>query len=205
MAGKPQSPKTVCKHGHLLTEDNIEQHSLRCGFRRCLICFNDYQRKYKENKRRQAGGLPRGQKPFCKNGHDRSPENIRPGKYDCAICHRERELKRQRAAGAQPAVRLTREQKLASRRKWENDRRARKKAQFVESVDPLVIFERDNAQCQICYNPVSLWDYEVDHIIPLARGGEHGYANTQLAHASCNRKKHAKLPPEFSCELVISL
>ncbi|WP_130291612.1 HNH endonuclease [Pseudonocardia sediminis] len=31
--------------------------------------------------------------------------------------------------------------------------------------------------------------FSVDHIIPLARGGEHTYANTQPAHLRCNLSK----------------
>lgn len=34
---------------------------------------------------------------------------------------------------------------------------------------------------------------EVDHVIPLAAGGEHSYMNTALACATCNRKKAASL------------
>jgi 5-methylcytosine-specific restriction endonuclease McrA len=33
----------------------------------------------------------------------------------------------------------------------------------------------------------------LDHIVPLARGGEHSYANTQPAHPTCNRRKGAKV------------
>lgn len=56
--------------------------------------------------RRKAGVKPRGGKPKCVNGHPRTPENIRTGRGDCAICHREQQLARQRAAGVperQPA------------------------------------------------------------------------------------------------------
>lgn len=33
---------------------------------------------------------------------------------------------------------------------------------------------------------------EVDHIVPISRGGSHTYDNLQAAHANCNRKKWAK-------------
>jgi 5-methylcytosine-specific restriction endonuclease McrA len=34
---------------------------------------------------------------------------------------------------------------------------------------------------------------ELDHIIPLAKGGDHTKSNVQCVCASCNRKKGARL------------
>jgi 5-methylcytosine-specific restriction endonuclease McrA len=34
---------------------------------------------------------------------------------------------------------------------------------------------------------------EIDHVVPLARGGEHTYANTACAHRRCNQAKGARL------------
>ena len=150
----------------------------------------EYRRKWKERRRRLLGIPKKGEKPFCKQGHPRTPKNIRPGRYDCVICHREQEFRRGRKNGAKPRITPTRVQKLAQRRKWESKRRSNKKNQFVENVDPLVIYKRDEGICKICGKKVgSKW--EVDHIIPLSRGGEHSYKNSQLAHPVCNRKKWA--------------
>ena len=41
-------------------------------------------------------------KTLCKNGHPRTPQNLRPGRSDCAICHREQQLARNRKAGVLP-------------------------------------------------------------------------------------------------------
>lgn len=80
-------------------------------------------------------------------------------------------------------------------RKGYKRRRARMAGAFVEVVDPRVVFARAKGICGICLTPVDLSSpWEVDHIIPISKGGEHSYANTQLAHRTCNRKKHAKLP-----------
>lgn len=83
---------------------------------------------------------------------------------------------------------------LAIKRKHANTRRARKNEVFVEVIDPLVVFDRDGGICGICLKPVdrkSPW--EVDHIVPISKGGAHSYANVQLSHRRCNRKKHAKV------------
>lgn len=73
-------------------------------------------------------------------------------------------------------------------------RRARKRGAFVEMVDPLVVFTRDNGACGICKRAVEPEDkWHIDHVLPLSKGGEHSYANTQLAHAVCNIAKGSKL------------
>lgn len=81
------------------------------------------------------------------------------------------------------------------------NRRAKMKDVFVESVDLAIVSERDNWICGICNHSVSklrdrnLVDIaSLDHIIPISKGGEHSYANTQLAHLSCNIRKGAKTP-----------
>jgi 5-methylcytosine-specific restriction endonuclease McrA len=35
--------------------------------------------------------------------------------------------------------------------------------------------------------------FHVDHVVPLARGGEHSYANTQPACPPCNMSKGARV------------
>lgn len=75
-----------------------------------------------------------------------------------------------------------------------NTRRARKNAVFVEVVDPRVVFDRDKGICGICLtavDPASAW--EVDHVMPISKGGAHSYANVQLSHRRCNRVKHARI------------
>ena len=80
-------------------------------------------------------------------------------------------------------------------------RRARKKgAAKIERVSPTKVFERDGWRCGIC-NKLTLRTQrgkmhprapELDHIVTLADGGEHTYANTQCACRKCNGLKGAK-------------
>ena len=70
---------------------------------------------------------------------------------------------------------------------------ARKIQAFVEQVDPLIVLERYDGVCGICLDDVDPLRFEVDHIIPLSRGGEHSYANTQPSHPSCNAAKGDKV------------
>jgi 5-methylcytosine-specific restriction endonuclease McrA len=131
------------------------------------------------------------------HGHELIEGNFRLGKRNkgCLKCHLLCEERRRREEGVKPfrpSSYTTKEQKQSQNRKWENKRRALKKQAFIEDVDPLVIYTRDKGLCQICLKPINDL-YEIDHIIPLARGGKHSYENTQLAHPSCNRHKWAKI------------
>lgn len=72
-------------------------------------------------------------------------------------------------------------------------RRARKRAAFVEVVVRPKVYARDGWHCQICGEAVARDKVvphpdapTLDHIVPLAAGGDHSYANTQLAHFRCN-------------------
>lgn len=71
--------------------------------------------------------------------------------------------------------------------------KARKNAAFVEAVDPLIVLERDDGVCGICGEDVDPLAFHVDHVVPIAQGGEHSYANVQPAHPSCNQRKWARL------------
>ncbi len=80
-------------------------------------------------------------------------------------------------------------------------RRARRRAVGWERIKAADIFERDGWRCQICgcetlreWEADNVWSPELDHIIPLARGGPHTRANTQLLCRRCNAHKAAKLP-----------
>lgn len=68
-----------------------------------------------------------------------------------------------------------------------------------ETVDPIKVFIRDGWRCQICkrQTPLRLRGTnkprapELDHILPLACGGDHTYANTQCTCRECNGMKGA--------------
>lgn len=47
--------------------------------------------------------------------------------------------------------------------------------------------ERDGHQCVYCY--ATSGPFELDHIIPLCRGGSNAMGNLATACASCNRAK----------------
>jgi len=81
---------------------------------------------------------------------------------------------------------------------WRSDanRRARERRAFVEVVDRWVLYQRDKGICGLCGGRVKREDASVDHIIPLSMGGAHSYANTQIAHLSCNLKRGNRGPAQ---------
>lgn len=59
------------------------------------------------------------------------------------------------------------------------------------------------AQRGLCYwCKIKLEKYEVDHVVPLARGGSNGKENIVCACRPCNRRKGAKMPAEFAGVLL---
>lgn len=73
------------------------------------------------------------------------------------------------------------------------DKRARKAAAFVETVNHEAVFIRDGGVCQICDKFIGVAPWHIDHRIPLSKGGKHSYANCQLSHAICNQHKAASI------------
>lgn len=69
------------------------------------------------------------------------------------------------------------------------DNAARRGANVVERVLPLAVLERDDGVCGICGEDVDPFDFTLDHIEPVEVGGDHSYANVQVAHRACNSKK----------------
>ncbi|CAN7187248.1 HNH endonuclease [Acidovorax sp. LjRoot117] len=73
----------------------------------------------------------------------------------------------------------------------------KERTQSVEAVNPIKVFDRDKWRCQLCNRKTpkakrGSYDDdapELDHIVPLSKGGAHSYLNTQCACRACNSKK----------------
>ncbi len=59
------------------------------------------------------------------------------------------------------------------------------------------VFERDRYQCQSCSKTKLEAQLSIDHIIPLARGGQNDISNLQTLCISCNQQKKHYLDPRF--------
>lgn len=81
-------------------------------------------------------------------------------------------------------------------RKRDATRRARKAGATVESFTHLEVYVRDEWVCGICGEHVDqTLSYphplspSLDHVVPLARDGDHSRANARLAHLTCNVRR----------------
>lgn len=62
------------------------------------------------------------------------------------------------------------------------------------------LYAKQGALCAACRCDIS-HEYQVDHIMPLAKGGSNGPENLQLLCRKCNQSKHAKHPADWKKEL----
>ena len=59
-----------------------------------------------------------------------------------------------------------------------------------------VLFILQKGKCPCCRKELGD-DYHIDHIIPLALGGDNSKGNFQLLRKQCNQKKYAKHPVDY--------
>lgn len=139
-------------------------------------------------------------KRICTPGHEEAPRS-----KACSECSREYrpehggrltcsdQCKRARNRRVTKANPNARRKKAISRKAGKLRRRGAR----VEAVDPIRVFDRDGWRCQDCgrATPQRLRGTyearapELDHIIPIARGGEHSYRNTRCCCRECNGRK----------------
>lgn len=96
------------------------------------------------------------------------------------------------------------EQQLERKRRWRKANpvidRLHVHARRTKTTGVRIVKEQihnwDSRICGICKKPLED-GFELDHTIPLSRGGLHKVTNLQLTHPYCNRVKHNKLPSEM--------
>ena len=188
-----------------------QRHKCRCDD--CKAASSEYGRKLRDAARqRDPSTFPHGTstgynyfkcrcdecKAYQLEYSSRHRESITESKKRYRKANREKVAEYNRSRRAEPEYRRL-------KCEAEQRRRARKLGAFVEDVPRSEIFERDNWQCQIpgCLYPgvpVKLVAERtdplyanVDHIIPLSKGGRHERSNLATAHFRCNCVKNDRI------------
>jgi 5-methylcytosine-specific restriction endonuclease McrA len=88
-------------------------------------------------------------------------------------------------------------------------RRAHKLNNGVEVYTELQVLETYGTDCHICNGPVDMsaprstwypgWEngLQIDHLIPISKGGPDVLSNVRPSHGKCNKSKGARLEGEF--------
>lgn len=78
-------------------------------------------------------------------------------------------------------------------------RRARKRgAPVVEKVDRSYIVKRDGGICHLCGKKPPIHLIELDHLVPLSKGGTHTADNLRVSCRHCNRvRNNGRLPAQL--------
>jgi hypothetical protein len=116
--------------------------------------------------------------------------------YICPICNKEHIAKNNRALCKE----CKKSNNKITRRKAKYKRSALiRKATTAYGVDPLYIFNRDRYKCKFCGIKVQKKNIhadnaaELDHIVPISRGGHHADYNCQTLCRKCNQSKSNKM------------
>ena len=144
---------------------------------------------------------PGRERKFCSEACGAKRAQRRDAVADCPTCGRQF---RPRHGGGQRVCSLAC-RRWPERRIYPTDRerfaaaadrrRAQKRGAGYERFLRREIYERDGWLCKLCGDPVDRTGEDkhlrpsLDHIVPLARGGQHNRGNVQCAHWVCNSRK----------------
>lgn len=198
------------------------QKKTACGLGSwCRICFAAHAKRYRESlprdpqkKRRKRHAVINGMKKCTKCGEekpatlDHFPEYKAAGgglRSWCRECVRKntRRYSRENPDKVRGMIRKWISANPDKVRVSASVRRARKANAdgTFTAADIRTQYESQRGKCWYCGKKVGD-KYEVDHRIPLSRGGSNAPENLVIACRHCNRSKHDKMPWEFDGRLL---
>jgi len=151
--------------------------------------------KMREADRRRYEADPKKHRESARRWYEANPEKERERarRYREANPERVRESRRRRYEAnpekMKEAVRRWREANREKHREISRRYYARKLNAAVEPVDEQAVYELSGRMCIYCGVTENL---ELDHVVPLSRGGVHSEDNLVVACRGCNTSKGAK-------------
>ena len=100
----------------------------------------------------------------------------------------EREIVAGRDPGDHPGYRHSTQSPAEVLRRPGRRRRERLRMVKREPYEREEIFERDSWCCRICGDPATPEEVSIDHVVPLAQGGDDAPDNVRTAHRDCNSR-----------------
>lgn len=201
MATSDSTTKTCTKCGneYPATDEHFRKRSDNPNAWRswCRYCLREDGKQYQLERRKNPEVV----------AHEREYDRRR------YLLIREQKLKRHREYERQPEVKARRKaysfdyERTPERRLKRRARAAiqhskrRNAAGRYSSADVRLLLRSQKGLCWWCGKPAGE-NYEVDHRIPLSRGGSNYPENLCISCFDCNRSKHDKLPQEWNGRLL---
>lgn len=117
---------------------------------------------------------------------DNATENMR----------RWREKNPEKAAAIEHAIYLRNKEKVVERSRLR--RLAKIASGSYNSADIHDLWEAQKRKCVFCLKGIRWGKFEIDHHVPLSRGGSNDRSNLRLLHPRCNRSKGARDPADHA-------
>lgn len=183
----------------------VKTKGVRCPY--CADKEKAEERERREKEKQQIAEMKRARKRLVfvlkKISEAKAQEERRAEKrHECPVCGAMTDRRKYCSAKCK--------NRALSKRK-EMKRRVKIRDALIDNdITVESLYKRDGGICYLCGGKCNLEDYttrngsiicgdwypSVDHVIPLAKGGEHSWANVRLAHRICNSLKSDTFPPE---------
>lgn len=204
--GKP------CLRGHIAERQVSNLTCLECNLEkvRARQWHKNNPERAKENRRRWREANPekvaaaRERQAACPKAKERAARWYAENREQrCASMKAYREANREKIDATHKVwVEANRDRVRELFRMARQRRRARMRGSNGShtSADLVEILAAQKGRCAYCRVDLRKVKKQVDHIIPLARGGSNARANIQYLCASCNQAKNAADPIDFARE-----
>ncbi len=77
---------------------------------------------------------------------------------------------------------------------YSGHRRAKECGNQAHRLNLLKVWRRDKGHCYLCRVKLKIWEFTIDHVVPISKGGAHSYSNVRICCLPCNQKKGDSVP-----------